>query len=29
LEAYLQLAPDAPDAQKLKEKIRELKEPNE
>jgi cytochrome c-type biogenesis protein CcmH/NrfG len=28
LEAYLKLAPDAPDAEKLKEKIRELKEPN-
>lgn len=29
LEAYLKLAPNAPDAQKLKEKIRELKESNE
>lgn len=28
LEAYLKLAPDAPDAEKLKEKIKELKEPN-
>jgi tetratricopeptide (TPR) repeat protein len=28
LEAYLKLAPDTPDAEKLKEKIRELKEPN-
>jgi Flp pilus assembly protein TadD len=29
LEAYLKLAPDAPDAKKLKEKIRQLKESNE
>jgi Flp pilus assembly protein TadD len=29
LEAYLKLAPDTPDAQKLKDKIRELREPNE
>jgi tetratricopeptide (TPR) repeat protein len=28
LEAYLKLAPDTPDAEKLKEKIKELKEPN-
>jgi Flp pilus assembly protein TadD len=29
LETYLKLAPDTPDAQKLKDKIRELREPNE
>ncbi|MFZ2172313.1 MAG: tetratricopeptide repeat protein [Methylococcaceae bacterium] len=29
LEAYLKLAPDAPDAEKLKDKIRQLKESNE
>ena len=29
LEAYLKLAPDTPDAEKLKDKIRQLKEPNE
>jgi Putative Zn-dependent protease, contains TPR repeats len=29
LEAYLKLAPDAPDAQKLKDKIRQLRESNE
>jgi len=28
LEAYLKLAPDAPDAEKLKNKIRELRESN-
>ncbi len=28
LEAYLKLAPDAPDAQKLKDTIRQLKESN-
>jgi tetratricopeptide (TPR) repeat protein len=28
LEAYLKLAPNAPDAEKLKDKIRQLKEPN-
>ena len=29
LEAYLKLAPDAPDAEKLRDKIRQLKESNE
>jgi tetratricopeptide (TPR) repeat protein len=29
LEAYLKMAPDAPDAEKLKEKIRQLREPNQ
>ena len=29
LEAYLKMAPDAPDAEKLKEKIRQLRESNE
>jgi len=29
LEAYLKLAPDAPDAEKLKDKIRQLRESNE
>jgi len=29
LEAYLKLAPDTPDAEKLKDKIRQLREPNE
>jgi regulator of sirC expression with transglutaminase-like and TPR domain len=29
LEAYLKLAPNAPDAEKLKDKIRQLKESNE
>jgi regulator of sirC expression with transglutaminase-like and TPR domain len=29
LEAYLKMAPTAPDADKLKEKIRELKESNQ
>jgi len=29
LEAYLKLAPDAPDAEKLRATIRQLKEPNQ
>jgi regulator of sirC expression with transglutaminase-like and TPR domain len=29
LEAYLKLAPDAPDAAKLKDMIRQLKESND
>jgi tetratricopeptide (TPR) repeat protein len=29
LEAYLKMAPNAPDAEKLKDKIRQLKESNE
>jgi Flp pilus assembly protein TadD len=29
LEAYLKLAPDAPDAEKLRDKMRQLREPNE
>ena len=29
LEAYLKLAPDAPDAEQLKDKIRQLRESND